>query len=41
MTLIMKVNRQGQVNYFCVSRILDLRNIEIGTKSVWDYMPQT
>ena len=32
MTLILKVNRQGQVIYFNFFEISDLRNVEIDTK---------
>ena len=32
MTLVLKVNRQGQVIYFNFFEILDLRNVEIDTK---------
>ena len=32
MTLVFKVNRQGQVIYFNFFEILDLRNVKIDTK---------
>ena len=32
MTLVLKVNRQGQVIYFNFFEILDLRNVKINTK---------
>ena len=32
MTLVLKVNRQGQVIYFSFSEIPDLRNVKVDTK---------